>query len=90
MAVLDKRGHPVPGLERLPYLRCGVFRSGVAWVCDHKHQWGLIDTTGKVVMKPGTIAGVGRFEDGVAMVEDEMGGRFGYIDTKGDWVRRPA
>lgn len=85
---VDKTGKAVPGLEHLYYLRCGVFRSGVAWVCDHRHEWGIIDRTGKVVLKPGTVQGVGRFENGLAMVEvgEE---KVGYIDNKGKWIRKP-
>ncbi|KAI9013476.1 hypothetical protein DFJ74DRAFT_682264 [Hyaloraphidium curvatum] len=86
---VDKAGNvPHPGLAHLRYLRCGVFRDGVAWVCDKRRRWGLIDRQGKVVLEPGKVEGVGRFEDGLAMVED-FEGRAGYIDTRGQWVRRP-
>lgn len=85
---VDRTGRSIAGLESLKYLRCGVFRNGVAWVCDQRRNWGLIDRTGKVVVRPGIVRGIGRFEDGIAMVEDGDG-RVGYTDSAGTCIRRP-
>jgi hypothetical protein len=78
-------------LANLRYRFAGIFREGVAFVEDERRGWGLIDRTGKVLLKP-QLSGATLFHHGLARVETGaffQGVGIGYIDTRGKWLWKP-
>jgi len=62
------------------------FSSGFGQV-EIKGKWGLIDTTGKLVV-PAKFESIGYFSSGLAWAKT-ANGLVGFIDTKGNWVIQP-
>lgn len=59
---------------------------------------GVIDKTGRVVIPPQQLAGVGEFSEGLAAAQELVRdpktkwwtqGSYGYIDRTGEWVIKP-
>ncbi len=58
------------------------FRGGLSWVLDN-HKFGVIDTTGKVVIRA-MYDWHGYFKEGIAAVK--RNGKYGFINNKGEEV----
>lgn len=64
----------------------GPFWSGVARVVGD-NTTGLIGRSGNWIVHPGKLSIEDDFKYGLAPAS--MGGKFGYVDTKGEWVVKP-
>jgi hypothetical protein len=63
------------------------FSEGLAAVCVDG-EWGYIDCTGEMIIKPRKIDSAGPFSGGLARVIVDY--KYGYIDRAGTYVWRPT
>ena len=68
--------------------KVGIFKEGLAFFSvfnkDGKKEFGFIDNTGNIVIKP-KFSAVGFFTEGLCAVENELG-KIGYINKKGELI----
>ncbi|NMG73095.1 WG repeat-containing protein, partial [Parazoarcus communis] len=66
----------------------GIFKEGLAFYSafnkDGKKEFGFIDNTGNIVIKP-KFSTVGFFTEGLCAVKNELG-KIGYINKKGELI----
>jgi KWG protein len=62
----------------------GDFSQGIA-PAKQKGKWGFIDTKGKVVI-PFQYVKADSFSEGLAAVATADTNKYGYINTKGEWL----
>ncbi|MBC9914909.1 WG repeat-containing protein [Chitinophaga varians] len=65
----------------------GLFTEGLAWALTSGGNYGYMDTTGKMVIRP-QFKEVGIFHEGLAIVGQSLNGniRYGYVNREGRMV----
>ncbi len=69
------------------YIVAEDFRQGFAAVKFGEFDYGFIDTLGNIAFKFDNCNGIGSFNSGLARVQ--IGEKWGYINTKGDFLIKP-
>jgi hypothetical protein len=66
----------------------GIFSEGLAAVRVNK-KWGIIDTSGKIVINPGDFEVFAGFKNGYAWIRTFRKGAYTYIDRHGRMISKP-
>lgn len=82
---IDKKGNVVIAFQ---YEDARDFSEGLAAIANEKGQYGFINGSGKLVIDYQNYNKVKFFKDGICLVgiDDDYGGKFGYIDRRGDLI----